>query len=306
MSFPAALREGTEITVLAAPWAPGLILAFGRWRGAAPALSPLATGKGPSREAAIAGCLGEMAENLSIGAGPGPVRAVPFHGGPILRDARARDLSDPGDLGSEGCAAHPDPAEARLRALCERMERAALADWWRGQGPAPVPLAPGEAEAGMRQGNPGLRRSRAWRMESVPGIAAVLVLTDDGAGGRIALGAAAALSLPAARTAALAEAMLAEVAWIAPPAHPDHQRIARAQPQLAGRLGRLAAGMPAPADAGAAGERPGGSARLDQAVARLRAAGVAGGFADLTQPGLGLPVVRCLCPGLPSARGLPV
>lgn len=417
MSFPALLREGTEITLLAAPWAPGLVVAFGRWRGAAQPVSPLATGKGPSRAAAIAGCLGEMAENLSIGtaAHAEPVRALAFRGGAMAGDARARDLSRPDDPGSEGCAAHPNPAEARLRALCERWERACLAAWWVGEdtsgdgaafaaagvpggpngaarrvGPDGAPPRAGQdgpprrvgpdrappcagrdamflrptpwpldgAERILRGEDPGRRRTRAWRIGGGAGLPwAVLVLTDDGAGGRIAFGTAADPVPRRALASALAEAMLAEIAWIAPAAHPDRQRAERLQPALARRLAalddaapglsaellaELPEGLPdrlpgAPPEGPGAGDAAvpgddalpgdgalpgaGGAAlpeappvpaedgmpaerALAEAVAAFGRAGIAGGFADLTHPRLGLPVVRCLLPGLPSARRL--
>lgn len=299
-AFPPALREGTEIALIAAPWAPGLLVAFGRWRGRLPAMSPLATGKGRSRAAAIAGCLGEMVENLSLAAPAGPVFAVPFHGGPILRDARARDLADPGDLGSEGAAAHPDPAEAALRAICERVERAALARWW--AAPQGVPIPTGGAEAALRQGGTG-RRSRAWRIDLIPGLPVVLVATEDTGGGRIAIGTACALSPAAARDAALMEALLAEIAWSAPAAHPDRQRAEAAEPALAGRLAAMGAASPPMGDPD--GGALSSASALAQAIARLSAAGVQGGLADLTHPEIGLPVMRCLCPDLPSARALP-
>lgn len=375
--LPALLGAGTELTVVAPPWAPGFRVAFGRWRGALPAIAPLATGKGRSAEAAIAGCLGEMAENLSLGAPAAPVRAVPFHGAASARDARVRDLADPADPGSEGAAAHPDPAEARLRALCERVERAALAGWWAGGAAGAALPAAGEVAGGLRGANPAGRRSLAWRLPAPARIAAVLALSDDGGGGRIALGTAAALDEAGALEAALAEALLAEIAWLAPPAHPDRRRaedrapvLARRWAGLVARREAMAATPPLPPDrpplAGSApplpdrpsraipprppdrsplapalpvgppvvacpegptlaaatwgimppadftgaclaplpGASPAAMARLARAVGALRAAGVAGGFADLTHPALGLPVVRCLCPDLPSARGV--
>lgn len=377
--LPALLGAGTELTVVAPPWAPGFRVAFGRWRGALPAIAPLATGKGRSAEAAIAGCLGEMAENLSLGAPAAPVRAVPFHGAASARDARVRDLADPADPGSEGAAAHPDPAEARLRALCERVERAALAGWWAGGAAGAALPAAGDVAGGLRGANPAGRRSLAWRLPAPAGIAAVLALSDDGGGGRIALGTAAALDEAGALEAALAEALLAEIALLAPPAHPDRRRAEDRAPLLARRWAGLVtrgapmaaappldrapllppdrpppagptpspdrpslaipshppdpsplalalpvgpplsarldgplpevapwAAMP-PADFPGGlvpGASPAAMARLARAVGALRAAGVAGGFADLTHPALGLPVVRCLCPDLPSARGV--
>lgn len=290
--FPAILRDNTRIAVVEPPWAPGLAVAFGRWVGTMVPVSPLATGKGPDRETALAGCLGEMAENLSIGvaAHPQPVLAAGM-------DARVIDLGSPGDAGSEGCAAHGDPATAALRAVCERIERAALALWWQGQIPAASLGADRLAEQRYRAGV-ALRRTRAWRLDLVPGVASVLVLTDDGTGARIALGSAAALTLDDAVEAALREALLAEIAFLAPPEHPDRRRTEALDRMLRGRLPELERAGADAGDATADGENA--AAVLD----RCRALGHAGAIADLTHPVLRVPVMRCVIPSWPLWRGL--
>jgi hypothetical protein len=280
----ADLRSGLQMTKIRAPLAPGLFVAFGQWRGAPgfpEPVSALATGKGLTEAAAEAGCLGEMAENLSIGRGA--------HSGPVAAgswpDARALDLADPQDPGSEGCAAHPDAQEARVRALCERVERAALALWWLG-----LP------DVTAWRGTDGPRETALWLLDPGFGLPVVLALTQDRRGGWPVIGTAAAPDRAAAVSAALSEVMLAEVALLAPPAHPDHQRLLRQGGGLMARLPGLLAAPPAPP--------PGPPADPARIIAALQRAGHSADFADLTCPAVGVAVFRCLCRGLPSARAL--
>ena len=296
--LPDALLAAMQITMIRAPFAPGLFVAFGVWQGAGQGfptpVAPLATGKGLTQARALAGCGGEMAENLSIGvsAHASPVRAAGVAGSLAgAPDARARDLSRADDPGSEGCAAHPDPDQARCRAFWERIERAALAAWWQGDLVAwrlPLPdLHP------YRQGNPA-RRTALWRLDVVPGLPAVLAVSDDGQGGAPVMGTAAAADGRSAVHAALCEVMLAELALLSPPGHPDRPRMARIADGLGARAQALNTAPAAPSDWPIPADP----------VAHLRAQGHPVGFADLSCAAVGVPVFRCICPGLPVARPL--
>ncbi|PZR00352.1 MAG: hypothetical protein DI533_07185 [Cereibacter sphaeroides] len=297
--FPEILRTGTEVTVLRSPLAPGLVVAFGRWRGEMSAISPLATGKGRDEGAAVAGALGEMAENLSIGARShsGPVSAHFADGTLAVPDVRAIDLARRADSGSEGCACHGDPAEAKLRAALERLERAALAGWWLGRVEAVGVGLDADMVAGYRQGVVR-RQVHAWRIDPLPGICAVMVLTEDQGGGRPVIGTAADVSLAVATEAALREACLGEIALLAPPDHPDYQRAMAFERAFSVRHAAL-------------GLAPGAAAEADplpRSLATVAGACASAGhplaFADLTNPEIGLPVFRCVCPSLPSWRML--
>ncbi len=292
----AFLADRCRIALLAAPWAPGLHVAFARWEGDLPALSPLGTGTGATPEAARTRALGEIAENLSIGAGahPLPVPAYGADGAPLCPDARALPEAGADNLGSEGCAAHETVEAARLAALCERAERAALALWWTGDLAATALPEPPE-HALYRRGED--RRCRLFALPLLPGLSVRLALCDDGAGGRMALGSAAHPDPATAAEAALREALQAELAWLAPPHHPDAPWRDRMQADLTARLPALAAATPA-------GPEP-PPADLPALLAELDRRGLRHGFADLTRhPDPGLPVLRFVCPDWPRARPL--
>lgn len=286
-----------EMRLLAAPWAPGLTIAFARWRGSQPILSSLATGTGPDPESAMRRALGEIAENLSLSpeAWPAPVVVCdPADGRRLCDDARARPQAGDDNLGSEGCAAGETATGARLAALCERAERAALARWWAGDLAARRLVVP---EAARRyRGTARQRRDLLFALPFLPGLTICLAVSDDGAGGRLALGSAAALTPEDAADAALREAMQAEVAWLAPQTHPDVAQRDHAHRGLIQRLPQLLAAAPTtPA--------PGGGT-LDTLLTELRQQGIAHGFADLTLVDPGIPVWRFVCPDWPRARPL--
>lgn len=275
-----------------APWAPGLHLAFGKWQGTSPSLSPLATGSGADPISARLRCQGEMAENLALvpEAHPGPVFAKRASAGLRQIDCRAGGTPD---LGSEGAAAHPDGETARLTALCERVERAALALW--AQNALPVQrLAEPAAEEARYRLTASHRRARAWEWVLLEGVSAVLVVTDDGANGALALGTAAALTRDAALDGALREAMVNELLLLAPPEHPDQAHHARCQSALQSRLAELENASPANTHRPAVG--------LSAVCASLDRNSIAYGFADLSLPQSGAEVWRFLCPQWPMAR----
>lgn len=290
----APIAAQSELRLIRAPWAPGLVLAFARWRGDRQALSPLGSGAGETAEDARNRAFGEVAENLSLSpaAHAGPVPAMDAAGHVVLADARA--LPGAAGLGSEGVAAGPTHEAAKLAAFCERTERAALALWWQGALPAcraPDPACLPTLRAGAR-GRQGLTLA----LDLLPGLAVRLVVTCDADGGRPSLGSAAHPEAERAAAAALREAMQAELAWLMPDHHPDRaERDLRAH-GLASRLPALHAAPEAGAALPAAG--------LPDLLAALEARGLAHGFADVTLPALAIPVWRFVCPGWPLARPL--
>ena len=273
------------------PLAPGLHVAFGRWKGALDPVSRLATGKGPDAASARLGCLGEMVENLSIGvaAHPQPLWISTAAG---RVDARACNLADPADFGSEGCAARSDPDLARKGAILERVERAALAMWWTGKAEAAELALGSDLPARYRQGETR-RWSRCWRIEAVPGIAACLAITGDAEGGPMVLGTAAADTDASACETALAEALLSEVALLAPPDHPDQLQALAMDRALLKRIG-----APGPL----AEIRGGPTLSASDLVDLCHTAGHEMVLADLTHPVLGLPVWRAISTTLPRWR----
>ena len=297
----AALQAQTELRFLRAPWAPGLVLAFARWRGDLPALSDLAAGAGGTAPAARRRALGELVENLSIGAGAhgAPVPARDLAGQVLLEDARALPEAGADNLGSEGCAAGPDAQTARLAALCEAAERAALALWWQGRLRAQR-VAPPPEVALWRAGGMVARRCRVFALPLLAGLAVRLVVCDDGQGGQPVFGSAAHPDPQKASRAALREAMQAELAWLMPPDHPDlPERDLRAE-----GLRLRAATLEGALEGAGAAEQAVPPADLAGLLRAMAAQGLRAGFADLTHPALGVPVFRCVCPDWPRARPL--
>ncbi len=286
-----SLAADLDIVELCSPLAPGLHIAFGRWTGTGIPVTLLSTGKGPDAASALLGCIGELVENLSIG--------IAAHAQPVWVttdagrvDARARDLADPADLGSEGCAAHSSPDLARKRAVLERVERAALAQWWLGRAEAREITVDPELLARYRQGE-ALRWSRCWQVAAVPGIATCLAVTGDGNGGAMVLGSAAADSTAVACEAALAEALLSEVALLGPPQHADHRQAMAMDRALRKRIG---------ANGARNAPRQGPALSVDELVDFCRSAGHDMRLVDLTNPALGVPVWRAVSTTLPRWR----
>lgn len=283
-----------EVRFLTAPWAGGLTLAFARWCGPRPILAPLGTGTGPTPDAALRRALGEIAENLALIPDAGRVEVHDSHGRRLAEDARARPDAGAANLGSEGCAAGETDAEAQLAAFCERAERTALALWW--QGGLEAQRVPLPDRARVYRAGSARRRDLLFMLPFLPGLTVCLAVSDDGAGGQLVFGSAAALWFKDAAEAALREAMQAEIAWLAPPHHPDVPGRDHVHRGLSQRLPALLAApvaTVAPEDVG-----------LDDLLALLRARGLSFGFADLTLPDLGVPVWRFVCPDWPRARPL--
>ncbi|MFZ0098246.1 MAG: YcaO-like family protein [Gemmobacter sp.] len=280
-----------------APWAAGLAVAFARWHGEHSAIADLATGTGADAASACVRALGEMAENLSLGAGshPQPVPAIGRDGRVIVADARMLIPAGIADPGSEGVAAGETIAEAKIAALQERIERAALALWWGGRLPARLVSLPAPMLEQYRQGQTQ-RRSMLWHLPLMHSVTICLVLTDDGDGGRIAMGTAAHTDPHRAADAALREALQAEIAWLAPPHHPDVAHRDALHHALRSRLPVLVGASRIEVD------RRGDDNPLPQVEAELASKGLDWGFADLTAANIGVPVVRCVIPGWPLAR----
>ncbi len=288
-----SLAADLDIVELRSPLAPGLHIAFGRWTGTGIPVTPLSTGKGPDAASARLGCLGELVENLSIGVAAHP---LPIWGATDAGrvDARACDLTDATDLGSEGCAAHSNPDLARKGAVLERIERAALALWWQGQAEASEIGIDPDLLARYRQGETR-RWSRCWQVAAVPGIATCLVITGDVNGGGLVLGSAAADTAAAACEAALAEALLSEVALLAPPDHPDHRQALAMDRALQNRIGTTR---------GRVVPQQGPALSVGDLVGLCRGAGHDMALVDLTNPALGVPVWRAVSTTLPRWRPL--
>lgn len=219
------LRPHTEMTVLKAPSAPGLWLAFGTWRGGEEwprPIIPYSAGKGVTRDQAERACLGEMAEHLSIGVwahDPAALKIVRVSGELFEVDPRqvlVHDLNDPNDPGSEGVAAGETLEDAIEGALCERIERIARQRWWSGEEKTRPIAEEWLCETGVRAYEASLRGTMTgrWRAsffmigEGMP--LETMVAITEGPEGR-SLGTAAALNSASAARSALNEAILEEV-----------------------------------------------------------------------------------------------
>lgn len=300
-----AIARECRVTVVPAPWAPGMAVAFARWCGNRPAVCDLATGTGADAGAAIARALGEMAENLSITSAchPQPVLVRGQRGTMICADARALPGEGLADPGSEGCAAGETEAAARMAALCERVERAALALWWSGQ-LLPRRMSPPACLGLYRQGA-GVRRTMFWSLPLLPPVTVCLVLSTDADAGRIAMGTAAHIHRDRAQDAALREALQAEIAWHVPAHHPDvpgrdamHHAVAARWPAL------LAAPEEGAAEPAATPQHQSVAQGMRGIEQALTVQGLDWGFADLTSTEIGVPVARCVVPAWPLARPL--
>ena len=91
----APLAAQSALRLIRAPWAPGLVLAFARWQGAAPTICALGSGAGETGAEARSRALGELAENLSIGpeAHPNPVPALDAVGREVRQMAARNALA---------------------------------------------------------------------------------------------------------------------------------------------------------------------------------------------------------------------
>lgn len=283
-----ALAAEADLRALRPPWAPGLVLVLARWQGAAPILDPRAAGIGQTQAEARRRALGELGESLAICAAAHPA-PVPVSAGERILCADARAVPGADGPGSEGCAAGPTPEAARAAALCERAERAALALWWQGRLAIRADAAPDLRR--LRFGAGHERITRLFALPLLPGLAIRLAVSADADGARLSMGSAAHPDPARAAGAALREMCQAEFSWLLPPRHPDEAERDHRDQGLRARLPRSCA----PAE----GDPP---ADLPDLIARMRAAGLDCGFADLSHPTLGLPAARCVCPDWPLAR----
>lgn len=203
---------------------------------------------------------------------------------------------------SNGCAAGPTPAEARLAALLELVERDAAARWWYGArtrpGIAPETIGlPGDLLDHLR-GRP--RRTRLYDITTdlaVPVVAAASFAPD---GTAVALGFAARPAMAAAARAAVCE-MLAVETTLPPWRSGDFDAPLRTWLSSA-RLG-TAPLEETPEHATDLSERPpDAEAALQMVLAAADRCGCTVCFVDLTRPQIGVPVFRAVSPDLCPLR----
>jgi len=285
-----------------------------------------ASGLGLDPGRAFAACLGEVAELMAQvetpadragGRGPltahrwpdGAPRGIPREHG--LRWAGAPPPRSPLSI---GCATARTPLEARLAAAMERIERDAVALWWRG-GRRPRPIGGVALEGPMRAKlEAGARLLDITTGNGVPAVAAISFRAD---GTGFCCGTAARPDLAAAAGAALIELCQNELAILLVEARRSALGEGALNPRDLTHLRRHAAirdaAVPILHPEGPAGrpDLPGRdpASRLDALAARLGAAGMELLFVDHTRQGLGLPVLRAIVPGLacePSTDMIPV
>jgi YcaO-like protein with predicted kinase domain len=217
--------------------------------------------------------------------------------------------------GSNGLASGNDPAEALGAAICELIERDAVALWQaqdiRRQARSALDLGsvadPGCASLLARYEAAGIA-VRVWQATTDLGVPAFLCQIRDPSSGdpgrrRRFHGAGCHPDPAVALCRALTEAAQTRLTYIAgirddlaPAAYrePENAAIADA---LYDALAQEAAPVPFAAAAGFAGDDL--AADLARLLDRLRAGGIARAVAvDLSRPALGLPVVRVAIPGL--------
>lgn len=305
MNFPPqTVRDALQIHLMRAPNAPQIFVAFGRWNATASDLVPIipfATGTGLSKTDAVDRCCGEMVENLSLGtdAHSNPVFAVPDGAYQLEKcDQRVIDLRSPTDLGSEGAASHLTMEQAIVSAVSERLERAAVADWWGGMGrPAQVlensTLA---RQISSLRGASTTNETKLYVLQS-PCNVHVCVALSRNRKDQYAIGTAAGQYLSQVALKAFQELVTAEISLLTiRQGHAltaEQERFLETSMKIADRKQDLFS-----SDTIALPESCGCNA-----YEALQQSGIPYGFADLTHPKLGLPTVRCFCPSLPRARG---
>jgi ribosomal protein S12 methylthiotransferase accessory factor len=228
----------------------------------------------------------------------------------LRRPSAQRDLDPPWPL-SSGCAAAPDHLRATLHALFELAERDAVALWWRGGRRAR--LAPqGAGAARLARLRAGAANRQTWFLDltndaGIPAVAA-LSCNDDGLG--LCCGFAARATIADAADAAAREMAQMELAHTVSATKRavrgeaalnalDRQHLRRygtVQVRDTAALHPLVPPAPPP---GLPVDDP--RATLAALRQRLSAIGLAPCALDLTRAGLGVPVVRVICPGLQEA-----
>jgi len=311
MSILSRLIPHSDLRGIRAPTAPGLCLAFGSWNTTEEFPEPIlahAAGKGSTPESAALSCLGEMAENLSIGYAVHAQRDLtltPFSGEPFpfnSAQALSRDLSNPDDPGSEGCAAGETMEAAIEGAISERIERAAIHEWWTGRTRAdPIDEhwlnASGlrAHEATLRHGNP--RQSSFYQIASSYPFPAIIAMTDGEVG--IALGYAANPDPALAARRALEEAILQELPLLTARGKLDTNM--SVEERRAVQRSAHVAGISASLFRESAINPPAPQQRFTDTV---RASNLDIGYINLTHRDVQIPVIRAIIPQLPYCRPL--
>lgn len=208
---------------------------------------------------------------------------------------------------SNGCAAAPTPAGARLAALLELVERDATGRWWYGQRARPsLPLALLDAAPGLRSAfEARQRRTLLLDITTDLGVPCVAAISSEPDGTRVGLGFAAAPDPSDAACAAATEMVQTELALraataLADPGPPWRDWLAEVDmtlPVLA------AAGPPAaPPDPLDGATAAGAEGQLDALLVRCARSRCRVAFVDLTRPEFGVPVARALSPDLCHCR----
>lgn len=222
-----------------------------------------ASGAGFSRYDAFSRCLGETAEILALSP----------------------------QASSEGVAAGPDFEFAAAQALCERLERWALWNWWHGSLVA-QPVSAAELVGELRNKATIQRRTRLWHLPDFAPLGIVIALSESSTNTQPIMGFGANLCPKLAAQSALIELGLMELTLKAPTTG-MLAYFERVSPMIGARLPE------------------GGTRKIAAAPSKelqrrnaleLRLGGLGIGFTlnDLTTPQTGLTVVQAQIPDAPS------
>lgn len=159
-----------------------------------------ASGAALSRHDAYMRCLGETAEIIAINA------------------MAQRHIPKSLETGSEGVAAGPNTRFAAYKALCERLERWAIFEWWAGNLVAAKLPGPYCHQAGitgtiekLRAGALEKRQTGVWALPGFDTLEIAIALSTDEDSGRPILGFGADICPVAAAKSALTEMALMEL-----------------------------------------------------------------------------------------------
>lgn len=275
----------------------------------------LASAAGETEGRARLRCIGEAAEILSVRgrAADGAFQARLVDGGGEANIPREVAVSDDpaavADAGSEGAAAGPDLARAWHAAGWERIERAAVFEWWTGAAEAREVDREWTADAGLfalhaaaRGGAEEARRLHFLAVGDGHAARLLIAVLADRDGGSPVLGFGAGQDPIVAASKALSEALQMELG-LAISRHvlrmredPAHRRVAERARSLEGTRAPLIAGHGAPMR-----PTPHEGSESD-ALSRLLGEGAA--YVDLTRVEIGVSVARVIAPALPTARPL--
>ncbi len=234
------------------------------------------------------------------------IRVKDAHGGPdafvpadfaFIGRKRAGDRAAVAIGDSNGCAAGPTIEEAKLAAVLELIERDATARWWYARTRrAPVDLASVADEGGILVWL-AARPRRTWLFDITTdlGIPVFAAASAEPDGRDIALGFAARLEPQAAVIPALTEMLQMEVSLTAARA------LGEAAPNWAEWRAKVSMAT-APLDAAMktrpeplhVSRTPVGPSRLSAVLDACARCAIDLYFADMTRPGIGVPVVRVI------------